>query len=141
MTVVPALVGRDLPEPDAVGNTADPELVANPDNIKFSERLRTLFVGEDSGNHVNNFLWAYNVDSGKLARILSCPAGAEATGLEVIDDLNGFAYVLSNFQHPGDWEDGLHDKIKDSVAPLIDRNYRHRRSAAVGYIHGLPQLV
>jgi uncharacterized protein len=141
MSAVPALVGKDLESPDAVGNTADAERVANPDNIKYSERLRTLFIGEDSGNHVNNFLWAYNVDSGKLARILSCPAGAESTGLQAVDDLNGFAYIMSNFQHPGDWEKGLHDKVKDALAPLIDANYRKRRSAAVGYIHGLPQLV
>jgi hypothetical protein len=63
MSTVPALVGKDLATPDAIGNTADAELVANPDNIKFSERLRTLLIGEDSGNHVNNFLWAYNVDT------------------------------------------------------------------------------
>ena len=141
MAAVPGLVGKDLTTPDAVGNTADVDFVANPDNIKFSERLRTLFVGEDSGTHVNNFLWAYNVDTGKLARILSCPAGAESTGLQAVDDLNGFAYIMSNFQHPGDWEKGLHDKVKDSLAPLIDRQYRNRRSAAVGYIHGLPPTV
>ena len=51
-------IGRDLAEPDAVGNTADADRIANPDNLKFSERLRTLFIGEDSGNHVKNFLWA-----------------------------------------------------------------------------------
>ncbi|HUM16719.1 MAG TPA: alkaline phosphatase PhoX [Candidatus Nitrosotalea sp.] len=141
MSTVPALVGRDLVTADTAGNTADVDRVANPDNLKFSERLRTLFVGEDSGKHVNNFLWAYNVDSGKLARILSCPAGAESTGLQAVDDLNGFAYIMSNFQHPGDWEKGLHDKVKASLAPLIDQQYRNRRSAAVGYIHGLPHPV
>ncbi len=77
MATVPGLVGVDLATPDALGNKADPEHIANPDNLKYSERLRTLLIGEDSGNHVNNFLWAYNVDTGKLARILSCPAGAE----------------------------------------------------------------
>lgn len=112
--------------------------MANPDNLKFSERLRTLFIGEDSGMHVNNFLWAYGVDTGKLERILSCPAGAESTGLQAVDDVNGFAYVMSNFQHPGDWEEGLHDKVQASLAPLINQYYRNRRSAAVGYIHGLP---
>jgi hypothetical protein len=139
MSAIPALIGRDLAAPDAVGNTADVDRVANPDNLKFSERLRTLFIGEDSGMHVNNYLWAYNVDTGRLARILSCPAGAESTGLQAVDDLNGFAYIMSNFQHPGDWEKGLHDKVKASLAPLIDERYRRRRSAAVGYIHGLPQ--
>ncbi|ALG75606.1 alkaline phosphatase [Azospirillum thiophilum] len=140
-STVPALVGRDLATPDALGNTADADRVANPDNLKFSEKLRTLFIGEDSGTHVNNFLWAYNVDSKQLARILSCPVGAESTGLQAADDLNGFSYIMSNFQHPGDWEKGLHDKVKDSVAALIDDAYRNRRSGGVGYIHGLPQAV
>jgi len=138
MSTVPALVGKDLKEPDAVGNTGDVDHIANPDNLKFSERLRVLLIGEDSANHVNNFLWAYNVDSGKLARVLSCPAGAESTGLQAVDDLNGFMYIMSNFQHPGDWEKGLHDKVKAELSPLIEESYRNRRSAAVGYIHGLP---
>jgi len=30
------------------------------------------------------------------------PAGAECTGLQVVDNLNGFAYVMSGFQHAGD---------------------------------------
>ena len=141
MSAVPDLVGKDLATPDASGNRADVDRIANPDNLKFSERLRTLFIGEDSGMHVNNYLWAYNVDTKKLARILSCPAGAESTGLQAVDDVNGFAYIMSNFQHPGDWEKGLHDKVKAELAPLIDKNYRNRRSAAVGYINGLPQRV
>jgi secreted PhoX family phosphatase len=136
--VVPGLVGRDLAAADALGNLADAERIANPDNLKFSERLRTLFIGEDSGMHVNNFLWAYNVDTRELSRILSCPVGAESTGLQAVDDVNGFAYIMSNFQHPGDWEAPLHDRMKGALAPLIDRNYHQRRSAAVGYIEGLP---
>ena len=72
--------------------------------------------------------------------MLSCPVGAESTGLQAVDDLNGFAYVMSNYQHPGDWEKGLHDKVKDTLQPLIDARYRGRRSAAVGYIEGMPEL-
>jgi len=139
LSAVPELVGRDLAHPDAMGNAADADRVANPDNLKFSDRLRTLFVGEDSGMHVNNFLWAYNVDTRSLSRVLSCPAGAESTGLQAADDVGGFAYVMSNFQHAGDWESPLHDKVKSSLAPLVDRNFRNRRSAAVGYLEGLPQ--
>ena len=141
LSAVPELVGRDLSSPDAVGNLADVDRIANPDNLKFSERLRTLFIGEDSGLHVNNFLWAYNVDTRKLSRVLSCPAGAESTGLQAVDDVGGFAYVMSNFQHPGDWESPLHDKVKATLAPLIERNYRNRRSAAVGYLEGLPNAA
>ncbi len=49
------LAGQDTPA-DALGNTANPNNIANPDNLKFSEKLRTLFIGEDSSQHVNNFL-------------------------------------------------------------------------------------
>ncbi|TWI61110.1 hypothetical protein IP91_04697 [Pseudoduganella lurida] len=150
MGAVPALVAEDLATPDALGNTASADKVANPDNIKFSEKLRTLFVGEDSSTHVNNFLWAYNVDTKVLARVLSNPAGAESTGLHAVDDINGFAYIMSNFQHPGDWEvtrdaagnitGGLHKNVVATLDPLIRANYRDRYGAAVGYLTGMPTL-
>jgi secreted PhoX family phosphatase len=139
MAAIPALVGEDLTTPDALGNTANANKVASPDNIKFSEKLRTLFVGEDSGMHVNNFLWAYNVDTKVLSRLLSAPAGAECTGLEVVDDINGFAYIMSNFQHAGDWN-SVHDVVSADLEPLINANYRQGYGAAVGYLTGLPTL-
>jgi secreted PhoX family phosphatase len=139
MAAIPALVGEDLTAPDALGNTANANKVASPDNIKFSEKLRTLFVGEDSGMHVNNFLWAYNVDTKVLSRLLSAPAGAECTGLEVVDDINGFAYIMSNFQHAGDWN-SVHDVVSADLEPLINANYKQGYGAAVGYLTGLPTL-
>ena len=138
MAAIPALVGEDQAA-DAVGNSANVDKIANADNLKFSEKLRTLFIGEDSGQHVNNFLWAYNVDSKKLSRILSVPAGGEATGLEMVDNLNGFSYIMSNFQHPGDWG-GIHSVIKAGVDPLINANWNNKKSAAIGYLSGLPAL-
>ena len=126
------LVGEDI-SADALGNTSNQNKIGNPDNIKFSEKLRTLFIGEDSGRHVNNFLWAYNVDTRELSRILSVPAGAEATGLHAVDEINGWTYIMSNFQHAGDWEE-LHGKVKDTLDPLIRANYKDRFAAAVGYL-------
>ncbi|NDP40858.1 MAG: hypothetical protein GZ093_19380 [Rhodoferax sp.] len=130
---------KDLSTPDGVGNSAHVDKISNVDNIKFSEELRTLFIGEDSGQHVNNFLWAYNVDSKNLSRILSVPAGGEATGLEMVDSLNGFSDILSNFQHTGDWG-SIHNVIKAGVEPLINANWNNRNSAAVGCLSGLPTL-
>jgi secreted PhoX family phosphatase len=109
-------VGEDIAA-DALGNTANPDKVANPDNLKFSEKMRTLFIGEDSGQHVNNFLWAYNVDTKQLTRVMSIPAGAESTGLHAVDDINGWTYIMSNFQHAGDWLP-LHGKVKSTLDPL-----------------------
>ncbi len=129
-----ALVGEDLSTADALGLLANAAKIANPDNLKFSDKLRTLFIGEDSGKHVNNFLWAYNVDTKTLSRILSVPAGAESTGLQAVDEINGWTYVMSNFQHPGDWESPLHDVVKATLDPIIRENYDDRFGAAVGYL-------
>ncbi|MGV8805137.1 MAG: PhoX family protein [Polaromonas sp.] len=122
---------------DALGNTANPNKVANPDNLKFSEKMRTLFIGEDSSQHVNNFLWAYNVDTKALSRIMSIPAGGESTGLHAVDELNGWTYIMSNFQHAGDWG-GIHNVVKDTLEPLIKANYKDKFGAAVGYLTAEP---
>lgn len=118
--------GEHIPS-DALGNTA------NPDNLKFSEKMRTLFIGEDSGQHVNNFLWAYNIDTKVLSRIMSIPSGGESTGLQAVDELNGWTYIMSNFQHAGDWG-SIHGVVKATLDPLIKANYKDKFGAAVGYL-------
>jgi len=132
---IKALVtGEDIAA-DALGNTANPNRIGNPDNLKFSEKLRTLFIGEDSGQHVNNFLWAYNVDTRQLARIMSIPAGGESTGLHAVDELNGWTYIMSNFQHAGDWG-SIHNNVKATLDPLLRANYKDKFGSAVGYLTG-----
>ena len=127
------IIGEDIAA-DVLGNLANPDKVANPDNLKFSEKLRTLFIGEDSGFHVNNFLWAYNVDTKVLARVMSIPAGGESTGLHAVDEINGWTYIMSNFQHAGDWSSTLHAKVQATLDPLVRANYKDRFSASVGYL-------
>ncbi|APW42224.1 PhoX family protein [Rhodoferax saidenbachensis] len=133
-------MGEDIAS-DALGNLANPDMVSNPDNLKFSEKLRTLFIGEDSSTHVNNFVWAYNVDTKKFSRLMSMPVGAEATGLGVVDDLNGWTYITTNFQHPGDWIPKLHGKVQATLDPLVRANYKNRFGAAVGYLTGAPAAI
>jgi hypothetical protein len=98
--------------------------------------MRTLFIDEDSGGHVNNFMWGFNVDTRNLSRIVSGPTGAELTGLNVVGDWNGFAYVLTSFQHQGSELDDFEIKdeaLKAELKTLIDPFV-----AAVGYLGGLP---
>ena len=140
------LIGEDIAA-DADGNTGNVDRIANPDNAKFSETMRTLFIGEDSGQHLNNYVWAYNVDTKSLSRILSVPAGAECTGLHAVDNLNGFAYVMSAFQHPADWtfktpaQDALKAAVIANYGPAIPSGARTlARKAALGYISGLPMV-
>ncbi|MDG4554016.1 MAG: DUF839 domain-containing protein [Candidatus Competibacter sp.] len=134
MSVEPALLGKPMTA-DGVGNTADVNTVANTDNLFFSEKMRTLFIGEDSGMHINNFVWAYNVDTQKLTRIMTLTAGAESTGLQVVDNLNGHAYIMSNAQHWGDFPSSINADLKARLTPMIDKFY-----APVGYIGGIPGL-
>jgi hypothetical protein len=133
MYVEPALLGEDIAV-DALGNTANPDKIANTDNLFFAEKMRTLFVGEDSGTHVNNFVWAYNVDTKKLSRVLSTPVGAESTGLQVVEDMNGYAYVMSNTQHHGDWATGKNAEVDKALATI------DKFDAGFGYIGGLPAV-
>ncbi len=134
MRVEPKLLGRPMAS-DARGNTAAVDSIANPDNLFYSEAMRTLFIGEDSGAHVNNALWAYNVDTQTLTRILTLAAGAESTGLQVVENIAGHGYILSNAQHQGEFAETIPADLKAQLEPLIDRF-----QAPVGYIGGLPGL-
>ncbi|WP_153043014.1 Ig-like domain-containing protein [Neobacillus mesonae] len=137
------VAGEDLATPDAYGNTANVDKVANPDNLSFSEEMRTLFIGEDSGKHTNNYVWAYNVETKELSRILSNPAGAEATGLFAADDRNGFSYIMSNFQHPGDEVDGkdITAVNKEELLNALEKEIGINKTGGIGYLSGLPSFT
>jgi secreted PhoX family phosphatase len=141
------LLGRPI-SADANGNSADVNFIANTDNLFYSEKMRTLFIGEDSGMHVNNYVWAYNVDTKALTRILNVAAGGEATGLQVVEDAKGFAYIMSNTQHQGDWistqNADLTTKLEAEAEKLYGKNkygtLNYRLTAQVGYVGGLPAI-
>lgn len=142
------LLGEDLATADADGNTSVVDKISCPDNVKFSEAMRTLFIGEDSGYHLNNYVWAYNVDTKALSRVLSVPAGAECTGLQAVDNLNGYCYVMSAMQHAADWpftpsQAALKDAVLSNYGPSTPYTAKSRtvaKRAAVGYIAGLPVI-
>jgi secreted PhoX family phosphatase len=146
MASIPELLGGWLGgAKDAEGNRCLQDKVCGPDNIKFSEGMRTLFVGEDTSRRNNNYVWAFNVDTRKLSRILSVPMYAEATGLQVVDDANGFSYLMSNFQHPGEESqkgeflgakdaNGVVIVTEADVLGAIGARWGGRKKAAIGYI-------
>ena len=132
------LMGQRKPQGQRVGayDRCDTDRIANPDNIKYSPTMRTLFVGEDSSSHLNNFLWAHNVDNGQTVRILSAPIGGELTGLQVVPDANGYTYLMTNIQHPGAAND-----LKNYPPEIrVDLRKSVNQRGRVGYIGGLPAL-
>lgn len=136
LTSIPELVGGwNGGAKDAEGNQCGQDKVCGPDNLRYVDSIRTLFIGEDTSRRNNNYVWAFNIDTRKLARILSVPMNAEATGLTVVPDANGHAYILSNFQHPG--EGNLPSYLgadKAQVLAAINSKWDNRKKAAIGYI-------
>ncbi len=143
------LFGEVLTEADSDGNLADIDKIAQPDNVKFSEKMRTLFIGEDGSGHLNNYLWAYNVDTKLLSKVLSLPAGAESVGLQAVDNMNGFSYVMTGFQHAGDLSYDLVNgtgtlntkTVPKALMDAIISNWGGiNKKSAVGYVSGLPLI-
>ena len=125
---------------DAEGNRCKQNMVCGGDNLKYAENMRTLFIGEDTSRRNNNYVWAFNIDTRKLSRILSIPMYAEATGLQAVEDLNGYSYIMSNFQHPGEEAQkgeflGAASGINEAdVLNEINTKWDYRKKAAIGYI-------
>jgi uncharacterized protein len=117
-------------------DTCDVDAIASPDNLKFSESMRTLFIGEDSGKkHIADYLWAYTVDSENLARILISPKDSEPSGLQATTNYNGYTYIMTNFQRdifPENFaENQSHEKANKLVSETDLRGI-------VGYLGPIP---
>jgi len=130
MRAIADLTGAQMPA-DALGNRADPRRVANPDNLEYVPELRTLFVAEDSMYHLNNFLWAWPVDGGRPARVLSVPAGAEVSALHWDADVYGEGRLFAGYQHPGEWSRRVPSTVRAALKSLVEPG-----RGAVGYISG-----
>jgi hypothetical protein len=120
---------------DAEGNQCSQDRPCGPDNLRYVDSIRTLLLGEDTSRRNNNYVWAYNIDTKKLSRILSVPMAAEATGLTIVPNQNGFAYITSNFQYPG--EENIKSYTgsdKAQVLGLLNSKWNNRTKAAIGYI-------
>lgn len=83
------------------GNSCGIDGIANPDNISYSPGTGVLLIGEDTGEgHQNDAVWAYDVATGDLTRIMSTPYGSETTSVYWHGDVNGHTYITGVIQHP-----------------------------------------
>jgi secreted PhoX family phosphatase len=120
---------------DAEGNQCEQDKLCGPDNLRYVDSIRTLFIGEDTSRRNNNYVWAFNIDTRKLSRILSVPMAAEATGLSIIPNYHGHAYIMSNFQHAGSGNISNYTGAdKDAVLAAINAKWDNKKKAAIGYI-------
>jgi secreted PhoX family phosphatase len=103
--------------------------IASPDNLTFLPGYDTLLIGEDATEgHQNDIVWAFNIVSHELTRILSTPYGAETTGVYFYPNLGGHAYIKTQVQHP-------YGESDSPLAPDADA-----RQGYSGYIGPLPPM-
>lgn len=104
--------------------------IANPDNLSFLNGYDTLLIGEDSTDgHQNDVVWAYNLVTRELTRIFSTPYGSETTGVYFYPNLNGYAYIKAQVQHPY----GESDMDKAGADASVTQSY-------TGYIGPFPAM-
>jgi secreted PhoX family phosphatase len=94
---------EDNPYPEDgpyAANNCDLNGISEPDNVTFIPGYNTLIIGEDTGQHQNDMIWAYDLTKEELTRIQTTPYGSETTSPYIYPDINGFAYMMSVVQHP-----------------------------------------
>ena len=122
----PANYAEDSPY---VGNTCDIDGLANPDNVSYVPGAGMLLIGEDTETgHQNDAVWAYDIASGGLSRIMTTPYGAETTSVYFYPDVNGHAYLMAVVQHP--YGESDEDKLTDAS----------QSAGYLGYIGPMPAL-
>ncbi|TLP39167.1 alkaline phosphatase PhoX [Arcobacter arenosus] len=95
------------------GNKCAVDKIAEPDNLTFIDNSDILIIGEDTGAHQIDYIWAYNVKTKDITRILTSPYGSETTSPFWYPNIGGNAYMTTVIQHPF----GESDKDKkDSAA-------------------------
>jgi secreted PhoX family phosphatase len=74
--------------------------ISNPDNLSFVPESGTLLIAEDTKRRSNTALWAFDVTSGTLNRVLTAPWGGEVTGIQWFANVEGKGYLTVVIQHP-----------------------------------------
>jgi secreted PhoX family phosphatase len=92
--LVPLIQGGPYDE-NAGPNECALDNISEPDGL-FVDAMGRLWIGEDTGNHLNNMIWVYDPADGSLTRFGYTPLGAEVTGLFITDE----GTVFFNVQHP-----------------------------------------
>lgn len=107
---------------DYEGNSCSVEGISNPDNVVFLAGSNILSIGEDTSKHVNNMIWAYDVETEAMIRMITVPEDAETTSPFWYKNFNGFGYMSAVAQHPIDDGSGSaeNESFVGYYGPFID---------------------
>jgi secreted PhoX family phosphatase len=107
------------PDTSIANNACDVNGISNPDNVTYLQGSDVLVIGEDTSKHENNMIWALNVKSNELTRMMTTPLDAETTSPFWYRDVNGFGYMTAVAQHPmGGEADATSDEKQSEVGVI-----------------------
>jgi len=82
-------------------NSCDVNSIASPDNVTYKAGSNLLIIGEDTGYHQNDMVWAFDTSTNTLtSRVATTPFGSETTSPYFQKPINGFTYMNFVTQHP-----------------------------------------
>eukprot|EP00955_Chlamydomonas_euryale_P074425 362020-Chlamydomonas_euryale.AAC.5 len=96
----------------------DVNMISEPDNVAALAGHGLIIIGEDQGSRTHDYVWAYDVMTGELVRILSTMYGAETTTPYWFPNINGFAYLTTAAQHP--YGESDRDRLADAQATGVE---------------------
>ena len=86
-----------------LSNKCSTESVANARSLTYANNFENLLIGEDSENHENNVLWAYDPATGYPSRILTAPLQGGLSSISWFQDVvGGNNYIGITIAHPYD---------------------------------------
>lgn len=133
MTSLESLViGTPIPK-DAEGNTCLIAGIANPDNLAYLPGYDILMIAEDTSAHAVASLWALELRTMVVKRILVAPPHGEVTGISWARNVDGRGWLTVAIQHP--WK---RESLSDTVLPA-GVTEEHQRSIT-GVIGPFPKL-
>ena len=93
-------------------NSCDVNSIASPDNVTYKAGSNLLLIGEDTGYHQNDMVWAFDTETNTLtARVITTPFGSETTSPYFQEPINGYSYINFVIQHP--YGESDRDKVKN----------------------------
>ncbi|CAD7699540.1 unnamed protein product [Ostreobium quekettii] len=85
------------------GNTCNTERIANPRSLTFANKFENLLIGEDTAAHTNNFLWAWDPETGRATRIFHASKEGRITSVNWFQDVvGGNNYIGVTIANPFD---------------------------------------
>ncbi len=137
-TTMSGLVAGTKITTDSDGNKCALTGISEPDNVAYLPGYGVLLIGEDTGSHVNDMVWAMDIKGGTnlLTRIFTAPAGSETTSPFWDPNIGGYGYLMMVIQHPF----GESDLSGYTPTTTADNNDVDEKSSVIGYIGPFPAL-